>query len=802
MEMRHFTQNPAFSLVAILTLAAGIGANTAIFTVANALLLRPLAFSDPAQLVVINGLPKDRHNLGGTLSYPFFGYLENYQRSFRNVAACTFENFNLTGRGDAEQIRAARVSWNFFDLLGVKPALGRAFRPEEDRRGGPQVVLISDEFWTRKFARNRAAIGQTLDLNGDVFTIIGVLPPQFRFPMSGLDGSDLWTTRVFDLSYVTPARVQAGGPYFHLIGRLARGVSRERAQSEIAVLYDQYRRDHPGAYDSTLDLEMSLGDLRQEFVGNVRPLVLVLSAAVGFVLLIACANVASLLLARAVGRKKEFAIRSALGAPRRVLIRQLLGESLALSLVSGALGIFLGEMGTRALSGLSEPTFPQIAGVEMDARVLLFTLLISLASGILFGLAPALELSKPDLNSMLREEGRTSSGSRGRTRARSVLVVGQVALSMILLVGSGLLIRSFIRLREASPGFDPKNLLTLDITLPPAKYAKTADLIAFYDNVLRRVSATPGVQSAALSTALPAEPNHQAPVLFEGQPQVVLGRRPIVFIQQLSPNYAKTLAISLVAGRTFTAHDDARAPLVAMVNETTARRFWPNENAVGKRIWVGNLPNPFEITGVLGDVKNASLALAPQPEIYLPLPQLTSTYLALSVRTTMDPHGVINSVRREIAAVDPNQPLTQAMTGEELLERTSAQPRFAMVLLAVFAITALLLAIIGVYGIVAFSVAQRTQELGIRLALGAAYADIFRLVIGGALSLTLAGIAIGLAGSLALTRVLSTMLYETSATDPLTFTASGALFVAVAALAGYVPARRATRIDPAQALHE
>ena len=798
---RSIAKNPGFSAVAILTLALGIGANTAIFTVANALLLRPLGFAGADRLAVINGFPKDRHNLGGTLSYPFFTYLENHQRSFAAVSACTFENFNLTGRGDAQQVVSGRVSWNFFDLLGVKPAIGRAFRPEEDQRGAPQVVMISDEFWTRVFARNPNAIGQTLELNGDVFTIIGVVPAKFNFPIVGLN-VDLWAPRVFDLSYVTRARVEAGGVYFHLIGRLGDRVSREQAHAELAVLYQRYRRDHAGAYDSTLDLEMSLGDLRQEFVSNIRPLVLILSAAVGIVLLIACANVASLLLARALGRKKEFAIRTALGAPRRALIRQLLAESLALSLVSGAAGIFLGVIGTRFLSALSRQTFPMIAGVEMDARVLVFTLLISIASGVLFGLAPALELSKPDLNTMLRDEGRGSAGSRARTRARSALVIGQVALSTILLVGSGLLIRSFIRLRDASPGFEPKNVLTLNITLPPAKYAKATQLTAFYDEVLRRVQSIPGVESAALSTALPAEPTHQTPALFEGQPQVPLGQRPIIYLQQLSPDYAKTIGVPIVAGRGFGAYDDARSKLVALINLVAARHYFANENPIGKRIVVGNLPEPFEIVGVLGDVKNAGLALAPEPEVYLPLLQLVSTYMCLSVRTSVEPHSVANAVRHEIASVDPDEPLTRVMSAEELLESASAQPRFAMFLLVVFAATALFLAVIGIYGIIAYSVAQRTQELGIRIALGAASRDIFRLVVGGGLSLTLIGIGIGVVGSVALTRLMSAMLYETSATDPVAFIASAALFVAVAVIAGYFPARRATRIDPTVALHE
>jgi len=798
---RILAKSPGFAIVATLTLAMGIGANTAIFTVANALLLRPLFFADPDRLEVVGGISKDRHNLGGavSVSYPFFRFAKEHQQSFTDIAACTFENFGITGRGDAEMVVSGRVSWNFFDLLGVKPVIGRTFSPEEDQRGARQVVMIGDEFWTRKFARDPNAIGQTLALNADVYTIIGVVPPKFNFPLVGLN-VELWATRVFDLSYVTPARVNAGGPYFHAVGRLRPGVTVAQAQAEEDVVYQQYRHDFPGAYDSTLDLEMSVSSLQDQFVTNVRPTLLILSAAVGFVLLIACANVASLLLTRALGRKKEFAVRTALGAPRMTLIRQLLTESLLLSVVSGVVGVFIGQAGTRFLSTLAQATFPQMAGVQMDARVLIFTLLISIASGVLFGLTPSLQLSRPDLNSILRDEGRGTAGNRRKSRARSMLVVAQVALSMVLLVGSGLLIRSFVRLRSASPGFEPKNLLTMNITMPPAKYAKVSQLTTFYDRVVERASAIPGVQSAALSTALPAEPTHQTPVLFEGQPVVVLGKRPIVYIQQISPDYAKTLQVPMIAGRGFTAHDDAQAPLVAIVNQAAARAYWANESGLGKRAWVGNLPDPFQVVGVIGDVKNASLGQPPQAEIYLPLPQLVSTYVCLSVRTAMDPHSIVAAVRREIAAVDPDQPVTRVMSAEELLESASAQPRFTMFLLGIFSATAFILAVIGIYGVIAYSVAQRTSELGIRIALGAARGDIFRLVIGGGLSLTLTGIAIGLAGSFALTRVMASLLYQTSATDPATFAGSALLFAAVAVIASYLPARRATRIDPANAL--
>jgi putative ABC transport system permease protein len=775
--VRVLVKSPGFAVVAILTLGLGIGANTAIFTVANALLLRALPFADPERLVQVG-------TRDGLISFPFFSVVSERNRSFAGVAAATFENFNMTGHGDPEQVHSARVSWNFFDVLGVRPVIGRTFLPEEDQRGARPVVLISYELWMRTFARN-------LTLDGQSYAVIGVLPPKFVYAPVGLK-ADIWAPRVFDLSLVTPARVNAGGAYFEVVGRLRPRVSREQAEAEMTAIYQQYRHEFPGNYDATLDSAIQLRDLQQVVVANVRPMLLILSAAVGFVLLIACANVASLLLVRSLGRRREFAVRTALGAPRWTLVRQLLVESVLLSVVSGGVGILLGYWGTRLAASFS--AYPQIAGVQMDFRVLAFTLGISVVSGVVFGLTPSLQLSRADLNLLLRTR------NRRRSRARDILVVAQVALSMVLLIGSGLLIRSLVRLRSVQPGFDTRNVLTLEMTLPTTRYAKKPQLIEFYDRVLESLRAIPGVQSAALSTSVPAFATHQTPALFEGQPAVVLGKRPIINIQQLSTDYAKALRIPLLAGRTFTAHDDAEAPPVALVNQTAVHRFWPFENAIGKRVWVGNLPKPFEVVGVLGDVKNRGVGEAPEPEVFLPLPQLPWSLLYVSLRTEGDPHGFISSVRREIATVDKDQPITRVMTAEELLESASEQPRFTTFVLGIFAATAFVLAAIGIYGVIAYTVAQRTQELGIRIALGAAKGDIFRLVIGGGVSLTLVGIGIGLAGALALTRVMSSFLYQTSATDPVTFLGSAVLFAVVAVMAGYLPARRAVRIDPTYSL--
>jgi putative ABC transport system permease protein len=516
--------------------------------------------------------------------------------------------------------------------------------------------------------------------------------------------------------------------------------------------------------------------------------------------LIACANVASLLLSRALGRTKEFAVRTALGASRGALILQLLTESVLLAMVSGGFGIALGRAGTRVLAAYSQTNFPQMADVAMDLRVLAFTLVISVLSGVLFGLTPSLQLSRLDVNTMLREEGRGSGGNRRRDRARRVLVVAQVALAMVLLVGSGLLIRSFVHLQTVSPGFEPKGTLTMQTYLPPARYPQPSRRIAFYATAIQNMKSVPGVQAASISTALPVLANHGTPFLFEGQPVVALGQRPVVLIQSISPEYPKVMGVPVVAGRAFTDHDDAQAPPVALVNQSIVRQFWPNQNPLGKRVVIGNLPKPFEVVGVLGDVKNDSLALAASAEVYVPYPQLASPLLYLSVRTPLDPHSLASALRAQIAAADPEQPLTEIQTMQERLELASASPRFNMLLIGVFSAAAFILAVIGIYGMIAYSVAQRTQELGIRIALGAEKFDILRLVIGSGLALTLAGIAIGLAGSIALTRLMSAMLYETSATDPVILCASAALFLAIALLASYLPARRATRIDPTEAL--
>jgi len=793
-SLRMLAKAPGFAALAIATLALGIGANTAIFTVANSVLLRSLPYKDPGQLVRIS-----THRDGSCcVSLPFFTALSATNRSFSGVTAYQFDAVNLAVPDGAEQTDAERVTGNFFDVLGARLLAGRTFTPEEDQPGGNQVVLIGYELATRLFGGAQNAVGQHLALDSKDYTIIGVVPPKFGVQLLGRQ-PEIWMPRIIEFSLTTPARVNLGGMYYEAIGRLRPGVASAQALAETEVIFQQYKHDKPGNFDATSDVAMTVSNLQSNLVANVRPTLLILSAAVGFVLLIACANVANLLLFRALSRRKEFAVRSALGAPRSTLVRQLLTESVLMAVMSGALGIFLGYLGTRFLATFTQTNLPQVADIPMDLRVLSFTVAISVLSGILFGLTPSLQLSRPNLGSTLSDEGRSSTGSRQRNRARSILVAAQVALSMVLLIGSGLLIRSFMRLRMVDPGFGARNTLTAKTFLPPAIYPQPADRVAFYRSALQRLQSIPGVEAAAISTALPVLPTHGAPARFEGEPDVDLGRRTVVLIESISPDYPKAMHMPLVAGRAFNDLDDAQSTPVVMVNQATARRFWPNQDPLGKLVWVGRFP-PCQVVGVLADIKNDSLASPTQPEVFFPYPQLASPMLYISIRSSMDPHSLVSALRAQIVAVNRGQPISDVQTMEERLESASAQTRSMMLLIGVFSATALILALVGIYGVIAYSVAQRTQELGIRIALGASSADIFRLVIGNGLRLAVAGTVIGLVASFALTRLMASLLFQTSATDPITFAGSAIVFAVVAALASYLPARRAMRINPTDAL--
>lgn len=792
---RMLGKNPGFALAAVLTLAVGIGGNTAIFTITSAMLLKPLPYQDPQKLVSIASQAGGADRGMTLLRYEL---LRDHNHSFQGVAVYTNDNFNLTGHGEPLQVPIARVSANFFALLGVRPQLGRTFTDEEGRPEGKPVVMISDSLWHSRFGGDRNVVGQTVTLDTVPNTIVGVLPADVPFAFVG--PADVWTPRYFEYSLMSPQRLRMGVGYLDAIARLAPGTTLGRADAELAVLNQQYRRQNPGAPDADPSVSMTGRPLRDTLVAHVRTGVLVLSAAVGLVLLIGCANVAGLLLSRALGRKKEVAVRAALGASRAALVRQLLTESLLLALISGLAGLALGHAATRYLATAGTSYLPQGVPIAMDGRVLLFSVAISLLTGVLFGILPALQLSRTNVNETLRDEGRGSTGGHRRAQLKSLLVVGQVALSLLLLIGAGLLVRSFSRLLRVDPGIDPHNVLTMNISLPTVKYAKPEQQIAFFDEMLRKVSALPGVRNAAISAALPLSWKRITPVLPEGQPDVPLPQRPFVDIEAISPQWFPTMRVPLQGGREFTDADDAQAHKVIIVNQTFARRYWPSQNPVGKHVVIGRWTEPAEVVGVAADIKNRGLAQETQPQIYLPFPQLPWGNMNLLVRTAVEPHSMTSALRAQIASVDPDQPVTAVRTVEELMDASRAQPRFTMFLLGSFSATALLLAIIGIYGVLAYSVAQRRKELGIRLALGAEKSDIVRLVVRQGLTLTATGIVIGLVTALALSRVMSSLLYKVGTHDLTTFVLAPVVFLLVAVLASYLPARRATKVDPTEAL--
>ena len=793
--VRMLSKNPGLALAAILTLALAIGANTAMFTVTSALLWRPFPYADPEQLVTVEAKDQTK-DFGGTLLR--YELLRDRSQSFEAVAAWANDNFNLTGRGEPMQVAVARVSANFFSLLGVQPELGRSFTQEEGRPEGSPVVMLSDSVWRSRFGGDLKIIGQTVTLDTVPHTIVGVLPADVQFPFVG--AADIWIPRYFEFTLMTPQRLRSGVGYLGMVARLRSAVPLALVQTELAMLNRQYREHNPTAPDADPGVRMIAAPLRDSIVGDVRGRVLVLSGAVAVVLLIACANVASLLLSRALARRREIAVRTALGASRSVLVQQLLTESVLLALVAGVLGVGLSWVATRALLRWGTSQLPPGIPISIDLRVLLFALFVSGLTGILFGTFPALQLTQVNLNTALSEEGRGTSAGHARTRIRSLLVVGQVALSLLLLLGAGLLLRSFVQLLRSDPGFDAHHVLTMNISLPTVKYANPEQQIGFFEEVLRRVSLLPGVSSAAISAALPLSWKRITPMLPEGQPNVSLAQRPFLDIEAISPQWFATMRVPLLAGRAFTAADNAQAPKVLIVNETFARRFWPNQNPLGKHVIVGRWPEPAEVVGVAADVKNKGLAQDTQAQLYVAFPQLPWGNMNLLVRTVVPPQSMTSGIDAQISAVDPDQPVTAVQTVDELMENSLSQPRFLTLLLGIFSGTALVLAVIGVYGVLAYSVTQRQHELGIRLALGAPRGDVLRLVVRQGLMLAVAGVGMGLIAASLLTSLMSSLLYKVGTRDLTTFVLAPLVFLAIALLASYLPARRAAKLDPMETL--
>ena len=798
---RMLLKQPAFTALAVIALALGIGANTAIFSVVNAVLLRSLPYNDAERLVMIWGTTPQTDR-ASTSPADFIDYKEQNQ-VFEHVAAFNAGSFTLTGGDEPEQIRGARVSADFFSVLGVQPAAGRAFLAEDDRPGAARVVVLSHQLWQRRFSSDKNILGKSIALNGQSFAVIGIMPQEFQFTVPGFfrTPAELWAP-----SALVKDNATRGNQYLRIIARLKPEVSLQRAQAEMTTLASQLQQEYPS---TNAGLGVRLITLHEQTVGNVRPALLILCGTVGFVLLIACANVANLLLARAAARQKEIAVKLALGATRRRLVRQLLTESMLLALAGGALGILLALWGTDVLVSLSPASLPRVKEIGVDRYVLGFTLLVSVLTGTLFGLVPALQASKPDLNVSLKEGSRGSSENLGRGSLRSTLVVFEIVAAFVLLIGAGLMIKSFMRLGEVNAGFNPENVLTMTLSLPRAKYNEPRAQAAFFQRALEQIKSLPGVDSVGAINDLPLGGDRDSTsFLIEGLPALPPGQQPNTEWRLVGPDYFKAMGVSLLKGRAFTEADKSGAPPVIIINDSFARRFFPDEDPTGKRL-ILNLtisnptPVPREIVGVVADVRDLGLDAEPRPEVYAPYLQETVSYMALIVKAEADPEGLAAAVRGQVLAIDKDQPVSNIQSMKQVVKESVAGRRFNMMLLAIFAAVALLLAAVGIYGVMAYSVSRRTHEIGIRMALGASSRDVLRLVVGQGMALALMGIGIGLAAAFALTRLMASLLYEVSATDPLTFALISLLLAAVAVMACYIPARRATKVDPMVALrHE
>ena len=794
-------KNPGFAAAAILTMGLGIGITTSVFSIANAVLFRALPFAEPGRLIVLTALQKNSQLQVTAFSWPRFEFIRDRSKSYTDLAAFTLEDFTYTGPSEAERLVCARVSAGFFDILGVHPAIGTGFLPAQGKPGGPLAAIVSHEFWTSHLNADPSAIGRPIALDGNDYTLAGVLPPAFMFLPLGRS-VDVYIPRPFELTVLRQNQIDAGAGYLFALARLKPGVSSDQAKAELATVDSDYHKAKPGLVDADPANSLVAAELHEYMIADIKHGVLVLIGAVGFVLLIACGNVAGLLLARALERKKEIAIRMALGAPASAIVRQLLVESLVLAMLGGIAGIGLSFIFTRLLVSLTADTFAMVAGVHPDLAASVFAIAASLFCGILFGLAPAWQLSRSDVETTLRAESGRGTGTRQRNDARNALIVAEIALSIVLLAGSTLLVRSFDRLRHQSPGFDPGNLLTVALNLTPARYNGAPKVNAFTRQAMDRIRALPGVSSVAVSSALPVNPARSTPMQIEGQPQAPLRSRPILYFQMVTPDYAKTLRIPVIQGRMFTDRDNESAPRVAMVNQAFVRRYWPNRNPIGASVVVGLATKPTQVIGVLGDVRNDKLTGNPVPELLVPWVQSPWAYMNLTLRTASAPASFAQPVRHALATVDPAQPIRQIHTMDELLDTASREERMLMVLVAIFSVCAFAMAVVGLYSVISYSVAQRTRELGVRVALGASAGDITAMVVRQAAVLSSIGIVAGVAVALLLTRFMQTKLYEISPSDPLSYSCSAIAFTAVAIAASLIPAHRAALLDPVRSLRQ
>jgi putative ABC transport system permease protein len=790
--IRSLARHPGFTAIAVITLALGIGANTAIFSVVNGVLLRPLPFHDPESLVWLWDTQPQLPIAPSSL--PDFLDWKEQNRSFEHLAAFQSGNMFLDAGDGTSDIRVGLVTPEMFSLFHVRPVLGRAFTEEETLPARSRVAVLSDSMWRNRFGSDPNILGRTIQLSGVAHTIVGVMQAGFSYP----DRAEVWRPLRID-----PAKLDRGPHYLHVVGRLKPGVTLAQAQADMSAIAARLAQQYP---EKIAGHGVKLERLTNVIVGDISLALFVLLGAVGFVLLIACANLANLMLARVGARQKEIAVRTALGASRLRIVRQLLTESVLLAVSGGAAGLLLATWVVSWVVSLSPDTIPRVNEISVDPRVAGFTLLISVATGVLFGLAPALQVSRPDLTDALKESGRTTAGLR-RNRLRSALVVSEVALSLVLLVGAGLMIRSFAKLNQVDAGFNPARVLTLGVTLLPIKYPGDEQVAQVYSQILERAATAPGVVSAGAISELPLSGSATSDYFtIEGRPAIAKEAEPLTEYRVVTPRYFESMGIPFLSGRDFVDSDTRQSPNVVVINEVFARRHFAGENPLGHRLKLqGQERDPFLIVGVVGNVRDIGLDEQPRPEAFVPFLQdpLSQTYqrsLTIVARTKSDPRGVTGSLRAALTSIDKSLPVYAIKPMTEYLQDSLARRRFNLILLSVFGGVALTLAAIGIYGVISYGVTQRTHEMGIRMALGAQPRDVLKLIIRQAMLLALGGVAIGLLASLALTRLMKSLLFDVGVKDPLTFAVIALLMSLIALIACLIPARRATKVDPLVAL--
>ena len=808
--LRAFARNPGFTLAAVLSLAIGVGANTSIFSVANALLLRPLPYKNANRLVILWNRSPGLNITEDWFSPAQYLDIKNGHHGFEQVAIAIGGKFNLTGEGEPERVGVARVSSNLLPMLGVSAERGRWFVPDEDSPGAAATAVLTDGMWARRYGRNPKVIGKSITINGQPYEVVGILPQGFALPrevLPLLDGTE--QAEIFLPLPLEPSAAQIRtNEDYNIVGKLKPGVSVVEAQAEMDTITARLRRDYPENYPPNGGLTFSIVPLLQQVVGNVRPALMVLLGSVGLVLLIACANVANLLLSRAVARQQEIAVRTALGASRWRILMQLLTESVLLALGGGALGILICWWSVEWIHVLGTKSIPRLQEVGIDGRVLSFTVLLSVCAGILFGLAPALRVSRLDLNSTLKDASRGSAGTNAvwghGNNLRRLLVVSELALSVVLLIGAGLLIRSFARLQKVAPGFNAKNVLTFDLTVTGKKYGDKQAVLNIYRQLGDRLEHVPGVSASGGITSLPLSQEYAwTPITVEGRTPLPGEKFLNADERVVGGHYFEAMGIPLRRGRFFNEQDDASKPRVVLVDEYMAEQIWPGQDPVGKRIHIVELKSddPWQtVVGVVGRVKQDTLDSDPRIAFYLPQTQFPTRDMTVVVRSVNDPAGVLGAVKKELRSLDADLPMYGVRTMQQRVNESLARRRFSMLLLAVFASVALALATIGIYGVMAYLVSQGTREIGIRIALGATQQNILSLVVRQGMALALTGVASGLAGAFLLTRLIRSLLFGVEATDPATFVGIALLLGLVALLASYIPARRAARVDPLVAL--